>query len=159
MSLVSGTLLMALQRAWPPMPRMVRSARIMAGRCSRARASCLCPSATISLSKPLRCRILAISCATGASSSTTRITTASGFEADAHPLPQISEGGAGQRADRVGDRVGQRGHPRGEKVLPYVDSHRKDDSHRAGDGVRLRTRPRRTVEGEEHQEAPGQEEQ
>src|SRR5437763_1214429 len=158
MSCVSGTLLIALQRAWPPMPRMVRSARIISGRSSRARASALWPSETISLWKPWRWRILAISCATGASSSTTRITATSRFEADADLLAQVSEGGAGQRTDGVGDGVGHGRHPRGERVLPYVDSHRKDDSYRTGDHVRLRARPARPVQGQEHQEAPGDEE-
>src|SRR6188508_2724789 len=139
MFFVSGFDLSVEQSCSPPIPLMVRSAKIMAGLAEMARLKALSPSETTWESKPLRCSTSEMSRATWGSSSTTRImrlSPRSKVEPHMHALPRVTERRAGQRAQPVGHHVRERRHPRGQKLLPDQEAgrkrHRADDRHAIG---------------------------
>src|SRR6476660_6479557 len=137
---------------------MVRSAKIIAGRISLARAKALWPSATISVLCPLRSSTSAMRRATWGSSSTTRIMMrSSSLKADAHRLAQVRAARAEKRSDDVPDGVARRRDRRRQRGLPGIDAEGECGRHDERDHVRHRAGMLRR-KCHEHQEAPGDEE-
>src|SRR4051795_7052766 len=154
---VSSNCFKLLQRVSPSIPLMVRSAKIIDGRAARAFSSAAPPSATMSTFSPCRCSTKAMRRATCGSSSTMRITARPLFEADAQLLAQVRGHGARRTAGGVPRRVVPAGDPRRKCALPRHEEARKGHADRERQRVRGRAMP--AVEGEEGQDAPGDEEE
>src|SRR5438105_7198453 len=131
----------ALQSACPPIPLMVRSAKMIDGRNSLARASAAAPSATTSDFSPLRCNTREIRRATCGSSSTMRIIARdlSAIETNAHAFAQMRERSTGECAADVREGVGDRHDARRQKRLPKRQPCGENDSDDQRDDITARS--------------------
>src|SRR5437870_3143458 len=139
-SFVSGVALRTLQSCSPPIPLMVRSAKMMSGEFARAFSSAEPPSATTSDSCPFRCSTSEISRATCGSSSTTRILMRSPVEAEMDLLAEMPAGGAGERAQAIRKGVGEGRDAGRQQQLPRRQAESEEEPGGEGEGVRAAPR-------------------
>src|SRR5688572_27417041 len=144
MPFVSGTDLIALQSASPPIPLIVRSAKMMLGGVCRTWSSADWPSATTFDLYPFRCRTRAISRATCGSSSTTRMVSV--LKLNAHLLAQVPSDGAHERTERIRQRVDPARHASRQKVLPDLHRHGEQQTGDERQKISLETRAPRCVQ-------------